>query len=109
MHLKEAAAQIRSWAMFGEHRWILQLASRQSETHAVYLPFWQLELPALAQKFQRVLVNHIVHVLGAPAAALHFERRVRDIERDAHAPVARAVQPEPFAAEIGRASCRERV
>jgi len=29
MHLKEAAAQIRSWAMFGEDRWILQPASRQ--------------------------------------------------------------------------------
>src|SRR5438477_7331072 len=62
--------------------------------------FWQLELPALTQKLERVLVNHLVDVLAGPAAAFHFQRGVRHVERNAHAPVARAVQPEPVAAVV---------
>src|SRR5438552_15982466 len=65
-----------------------------------FLPLRQFKLPALAQEFDRVLVNNLVDVLSAPAAAFHLQRGVRDVERDAHTPVARTVQPEPFTAVV---------
>src|SRR5882672_7467322 len=52
------------------------------------LSFRQLELLALAQEFDRVLIHHFVHILGAPAAPFHFQRGVGHVQRDAHTPIA---------------------